>query len=84
MYKIYVTAAYATRPLPFNAGGAANIRYKTTALSAVPTKSHGRNFPQRVLVFATITPITGSLNASNTLAAIRIIPMAIALTPRIS
>ena len=37
-----------------------------------------------VRVFATTTPMIGSLNASNTRAAIKMIPIAIALTPKIS
>ena len=70
-HKIYVTAAYATSPPPFNAGGAANIRYSMMALVKVPIISHGRNLPHFVLVFATITPM-------------KMIPMAMALTPMIS
>ena len=46
--------------------------------------SQGLNFPHLVLVFATITPMTGSLNASKIRAAIRMTPIASALTPRIS
>ena len=72
------------RPPPLSEGGAANIRNKITALVTVPMKSHGLNLPHFVLVFATKTPIIGSLNASNTLATRSIIPMATALTPSTS
>ena len=54
------------------------------AFMTVPIKSQGLNLPHLVFVFATITPMTGSLNASNILAAIRITPMAMALTPSMS
>ena len=69
------------RPPAFSFGGQENMRNSTTALVRVPISSQGRNLPQRVLVLATITPMIGSLKASNTRAAIRMMPMATALTP---
>ena len=57
------------------------MRKSTTALVRVPMSSQGRNFPQRVLVLATMTPMMGSLKASKTRAAMRMTPMAMALTP---
>ena len=45
----------------------------------VPIMSQGRNLPQRVFVFATTTPMIGSLKASKTLATSKMIPIAIAL-----
>ena len=67
-----------------DADGAANIANSTTAFVTVPIMSHGRNFPHLVLVFATMTPIIGSLNASNTLAIRRMIPITHADTPMMS
>ena len=81
---MYVIAAYATSPLPSMVGGAANIINSITALVSVPIISHGLNLPHLVLVFATMIPMIGSLNASNILAAMSMIPMAIAFTPRTS
>ena len=77
-------AAYATSPPPSIEGGAENIRNRITALVSVPIISQGRNFPQRVFVLATTTPMMGSLNASNIRATKRITPIATADTPMIS
>ena len=70
-----MTAAQATSPPAVTDAGTANIRIRKTELSRVPIISQGRNLPQRVLVLATIMPMTGSLKASNTLAHRRMMPI---------
>ena len=59
----------------------ANMPYRMSAFVTVPVKIHGRNFPMRVFVFSTTTPMRGSLNASNTRAAIIITPVNVPLMP---
>ena len=71
-------------PFALSEGGAANIKNNTTAFVSVPIKSHGLNLPNFVLVFATSTPISGSLNASKILAIRRMIPITHADTPMMS
>ena len=61
--------------------GVAYKAYIVTAFKTVPANIHGLNLPHRVLVFATIIPIIGSLNASNILAAIIIVPINTLLIP---
>ena len=65
-------------------GGAENITYRMTAFRTVPMNSQGRNLPQRVLVFAVMMPMMGSLNASKTRATSRMTPIAAAETPMMS
>ena len=77
--RMYVTAAYATRPLPSSDGGAENIRMRITALVMVPMRSQGRNLPHFVFVFATMIPMIGSLKASKILATSSMMPIAMAL-----
>lgn len=72
---MYITAAQATRPEPVTWLGTENIRIRNTEFRRVPTRSQGLNFPHLVLVFATMTPMIGSLSASNILAQRRMIPM---------
>ena len=71
-------------PFALSVGGAENMKKSTTAFVSVPMKSHGLNLPNFVLVFATSTPIRGSLNASKTLAIRRMIPITHAETPMMS
>lgn len=54
------------------------------ALVSVPVTIQGRNLPKGVLVFSTTTPISGSLKASNTRAAIIITPVKVPLMPKMS
>ena len=46
--------------------------------------THGRNFPQRVLVRSAITPIMGSKNASQSRPTSSSVPAAAALIPSVS
>ena len=48
----------------------------------VPMSSQGRNLPHLVFVFATITPMMGSLNASKTRAAIIMAPITVPFIPK--
>ena len=80
-HKIYATEIYTFVCPVVSPSGTANMAYNTTAFRRVPIKSQGLNFPILVLVFSTITPINGSLNASNTLATINNTPVNTPLTP---
>lgn len=76
-------AKYTMSPV-FDKSGALNNAYKTNAFNTVPDKIHGLNFPYFVYVFATRTPMNGSLMASNTRAIIKIKPTNVACNPKIS
>src|SRR4051812_26446386 len=81
--RMYVTYAYASLPDALRSGVVKARRAITPNGTAVQS-THGRNFPQRVLVRSATTPMKGSKNASATRATRNSVPAAAAVIPKVS
>src|SRR5215213_8972465 len=81
--RMYVTYAYASLPDGLRSG-VVKARNPMIPNGTAVQSTHGRNFPQRVLVRSAITPISGSNAASNTRTTRKSVPAAAAVIPNVS